>query len=46
MRPWLKSPTLLKYLVGQHIVNGVSVAASVARVSIAAAMTLGECGIL
>ncbi|MGO9742540.1 MAG: FUSC family membrane protein [Roseiarcus sp.] len=41
MRPWLKSPTLLKYLVGQHIVNGVGVAASVAGVSIAAAVTLG-----
>jgi uncharacterized membrane protein YccC len=41
MRNWFRSPTLLKYLVGQHIANGLSVAASVAAVSFAASMTLG-----
>jgi uncharacterized membrane protein YccC len=41
MRNWLRSPTLLKYLVGQHIANGLSVAASVAAVSFVASMILG-----
>ena len=41
MRNWLRSPTLLKYLVGQHIANGLSVAASVAGVSFVASIVLG-----
>ena len=41
MRNWLRSPTLLKYLVGQHIANGLSVAASVVGVSFVASMILG-----
>ena len=41
MRPWLRSPRLLKYLIGQHIVNGVSVAAGVAAVSIVGSSILG-----
>ena len=41
MRNWLRSPTLLKYFVGQHIVNGLSVAAAVMCVSIVATALLG-----
>ena len=41
MRQWLRSPTLLKYLVGQHIANGLSVAASVAAVTLVASLLLG-----
>jgi uncharacterized membrane protein YccC len=41
MRNWLRSPTLLKYLVGQHIANGLSVAVSVAGVSLVASTILG-----
>ena len=40
-RNWLRSPVLLKYFVGQHIVNGVSVAAAVMLVSVAASSILG-----
>ena len=41
MRHWLRSPTLLKYFVGQHIANGLSVAASVAAVTLIASLLLG-----
>ena len=41
MRHWLRSSTLLKYLVGQHIVNGLSVAASVATVTVVASLVFG-----
>jgi uncharacterized membrane protein YccC len=41
MRHWLRSPTLLKYFVGQHIANGLSVAASVAAVTLVASLLLG-----
>lgn len=41
MRKWLRSPTLLKLLVGQHILNGVSVAAGVMAVSVMASLTFG-----
>jgi len=41
MHSWLRSPKLLKYLIGQHIVNGVSVAAGVAAVSLVGASILG-----
>jgi uncharacterized membrane protein YccC len=41
MRQWLRSPQLLKLFVGQHIVNGVSVAASVAAVAAVAIVILG-----
>ena len=44
MRHWLRSPLLLKLFVGQHIVNGVSVAASVAAVSAVAIAILGFAG--
>ncbi len=44
MRQWLRSPQLLKLFVGQHIVNGVSVAASVAAVSAVAIAILGFAG--
>jgi uncharacterized membrane protein YccC len=41
MRNWLRSPTLLKLLVGQHILNGISVAAGVMAVSITASLLFG-----
>jgi uncharacterized membrane protein YccC len=41
MRQWLRSPALLKLLVGQHILNGISVAAGVAAVSLVASALLG-----
>ncbi len=41
MRNWLRSPTLLKLFVGQHIVNGLSVAISVIAVALAAAAIFG-----
>ena len=41
MRHWLRSPTLLKLLVGQHILNGVSVAAGVMAVSLIASALFG-----
>ena len=44
MRHWLRSPQLLKLFVGQHIVNGVSVAAGVAAVSAVAIAILGFAG--
>src|SRR5580698_2652287 len=41
MRNWLRSPALLKLLVGQHILNGVSVAAGVMAVSLVASAVFG-----
>ncbi len=41
MRYWLRSPTLLKLFVGQHIVNGLSVALAVMAVAVAASASLG-----
>ena len=41
MRSWLRSPALLKLLVGQHIVNGVSVAFCVMLVALAASAIFG-----
>ncbi|HEY1940570.1 MAG TPA: FUSC family membrane protein [Roseiarcus sp.] len=41
MRNWFRSPTLLKLFVGQHIVNGLSVAISVIAVALAAAVMFG-----
>ena len=41
MRHWLRSSTVLKYLVGQHIANGLSVAASVATVTVVASLVFG-----
>jgi uncharacterized membrane protein YccC len=41
MRAWHRSPTILKLMVGQHIVNGVSVAAGVAAVAVAASLAFG-----
>src|ERR1700722_17251480 len=40
-RQWHRSPAVLKLLVGQHIVNGLSVAAGVAAVTIAASLVFG-----
>jgi uncharacterized membrane protein YccC len=41
MRTWPRSPTLLKLFVGQHIVNGLSVALAVMAVAVAASAILG-----
>jgi uncharacterized membrane protein YccC len=41
MRQWHRSPTLLKLLVGQHIVNGLSVAAGVAIVAVVSSLSIG-----
>jgi uncharacterized membrane protein YccC len=41
MRNWFRSPALLKLLVGQHILNGVSVAAGVMAVSLIASALFG-----
>src|SRR5579863_7820011 len=41
MRRWLRSSTLLKYFVGQHILNGLSVAAGVMAVAVASSALLG-----
>jgi uncharacterized membrane protein YccC len=41
MRNWLRSPTLLKLFVGQHVVNGLSVAVTVVAVAAAATAVLG-----
>ena len=41
MRNWLRSPALLKLFVGQHILNGVSVAAGVMAVSFVASALFG-----
>src|SRR5271170_2176905 len=41
MRNWLRSPTLLKLFVGQHILNGLSVAFAVMAVAVAASAILG-----
>ena len=41
MRRWPRSSTLLKYLVGQHVINGLSVAAGVMAVAVAASIMAG-----
>src|SRR5271166_2171122 len=41
MLAWSRSPKLLKMFVGQHIINGVSVAAGVMAVAIAASAIFG-----
>jgi uncharacterized membrane protein YccC len=41
MRHWRRSPAVLKLLVGQHILNGLSVAAGVAAVAVAGSLTFG-----
>ena len=41
MRNWLRSPTLLKIFVGQHILNGLSVAVAVIAVAVAASALFG-----
>jgi uncharacterized membrane protein YccC len=41
VRNWLRSPKLLKLFVGQHIVNGLSVAAGVAAVAAVGIAILG-----
>jgi len=41
MRNWLRSPTLLKLFVGQHIVNGLSVAVGVMAVTTLASDAFG-----
>src|SRR5579883_1786162 len=44
IRNWRRSPTVLKLLVGLHIVNGLSVAAGVAAVAVLAALLFGFAG--
>jgi uncharacterized membrane protein YccC len=41
MRNWLRSPALLKLFVGQHVVNGLSVALGVLTVTILASSLFG-----
>jgi uncharacterized membrane protein YccC len=41
MTAWTRSPRLLKLFVGQHVANGLSVAAGVMAVSVAAALAFG-----
>ena len=41
MRNWLRSPTLLKLFVGQHVVNGLSVAIGVLAVTALASALFG-----
>ena len=41
MRHWRRSPAVLKLLVGQHVLNGLSVSAGVAAVAVAASFTFG-----
>ena len=41
MRNWLRSPTLLKLFVGQHILNGTSVAVGVMTVAAVASAAFG-----
>ena len=41
MRNWLRSPTLLKLFVGQHILNGLSVAIGVMAVAALASAVFG-----
>ncbi len=43
-RSWTRSPLLLKLFVGQHIVNGLSVAAGVLAVGVVAAARFGFIG--
>ncbi|HLW90968.1 MAG TPA: FUSC family membrane protein [Roseiarcus sp.] len=41
IRQWRRSPTVLKLLVGQHIVNGLSVSAGVAAIAVLASLLFG-----
>ena len=41
MRNWLRSPTVLKLFVGQHILNGLSVAVGVMAVTALASALFG-----
>src|SRR5579862_6899374 len=41
IRQWRRSPAVLKLLVGQHIVNGLSVSAGVAAVAVLASLLFG-----
>src|SRR5579862_2407252 len=41
IRQWRRSPAVLKLLVGQHIVNGLSVSAGVAAVAVVASLLFG-----
>ena len=41
MRNWLRSPTLLKLFVGQHVLNGLSVALCVMAVAALASTSFG-----
>lgn len=41
MRPWTRSPQLLKLFVGQHVANGLGVAAGVMGVAVVATVALG-----
>ena len=41
MTRWTRSPTLLKLFVGQHVANGLGVAAGVMAVTIASTAALG-----
>ena len=41
MRNWLRSPTVLKLFVGQHILNGMSVALGVMAVAAVASALFG-----
>ncbi len=44
MNRWTRSPTLLKLFVGQHVANGLGVAAGVMAVAVVATVTLGFAG--
>src|SRR5271166_905419 len=44
MLAWSRSPKLLKLFVGQHIINGLSVAAGVMAVAIASSALFGFAG--
>ena len=44
MLRWIRSPKLLKLFVGQHVANGVGVAAGVMAVAVVATATLGFAG--
>ena len=44
MKRWTRSPQLLKLFVGQHVANGLGVAAGVMSVSVAATLAFGFTG--
>jgi uncharacterized membrane protein YccC len=44
MKRWTRSPQLLKLFVGQHVANGLGVAAGVMAVSVAATLAFGFAG--